>query len=1152
MTSRVKDLARRATRSHRAAPLFALGATPHRRGERRGTNPVVATHYGMLVGRHFEDDAAAARHYFSSGWRLGVVPTPFVDVPGAHFSLAKSLRVRNALARVTRGADTAAFLGGPSRLVPEEHALEVVTEAGSDWLAALTRLARTGRLPLMLGADETSWGRYLARCRDLTDAARLVHDEQLIDLEFYQQQVGGPPFLSSPAALDDLVSNGEVDGRTPHPFFEPEWYRAHDRSQARRGRPASQLLDFVSRGELGQAAPHFWGQRYLTQLEGERPLSLLRHFTEHAGPASTTPSSSGVPSVDRSVAEAAARDRVGNYHRGLHRLQARGPVLGKHHHVDSPPAQDTSCLVVVDERHLVAGLDGLTTVIGQAVDALRVVVIEDVGTVRRPDLQDLVDDTACLDLVARRPGETTGSVVNRLLEEVRPELWARWSPGDRWDASFVATAASALRLHPDAPAAAAVAEGVPQPWLRTEDALWVEDLRGTGVVFRAEGPSAVLPRADLDRGFVEEALIGLAAGASCVVLAQPLARAGRVDPDEHDLRATANAARSRHLVRFAPASTDVGVAIPTYEDWEMTLTAVRRVLETSGEHDVRVVVVDNGSRRPVTSILAACFLDDSRVEVLRVPRNTDFALGSTLGAAVARGRTTVFLNNDTSVQAGWLDPLLEALDEGAAGVQPLLLYGDRTVQTAGTVFLGGMTMPSHLLSGVHPIDVGPQVDAYPFAAVTAACLAVRTDHVASLDGFDPRYVNGMEDVDFCLRLTQLTGAPLRVRTDSRVVHFESRSIGRGDHHDANRDRFAERWSAALQELDDRRILDAGPVALERVERIRWPSSPLWTGRAVLTPRREPIDVTEPRPRLRWAIKSAATGDLLGDMWGDTFFAESLADALRRLGQDVVVDREPSHNRVSAAWDDVTLTLRGLAEYVPQPGAVNLLWIISHPDLVTRHELTCGFAKVYAAGAGWARDVRERWGVAVEPLLQATDVEKFHPGVDRGPQRQGVLFVGRTRGVPRVIVKDVIDAGGEPEVYGDDGWEQFIEPRFVKGTGIHNDAVPQAYGSAAVVLNDHWADMAKNGFFSNRLFDAAATGARVISDRVPGLADLFGPQVQAYNSVERLRELLDPNSPHWPEEDELARLAHRVTQHHSFDARARVLLDDALDAIRERP
>jgi spore maturation protein CgeB len=164
----------------------------------------------------------------------------------------------------------------------------------------------------------------------------------------------------------------------------------------------------------------------------------------------------------------------------------------------------------------------------------------------------------------------------------------------------------------------------------------------------------------------------------------------------------------------------------------------------------------------------------------------------------------------------------------------------------------------------------------------------------------------------------------------------------------------------------------------------------------------------------------------------------------------------------------------------------------------------------------------------------------------------VLFVGRTRGVPRVIVKDVIDAGGEPDVYGDDGWEQFIEPRFVKGTGIHNDDVPQAYGAAAVVLNDHWADMAKHGFFSNRLFDATATGARVISDSVPGLAELFGPQVQAYTSVERLRELLDPHSPHWPEEDELARLAGHVTQHHSFDARARVLLDDAIDAIRERP
>ena len=33
----------------------------------------------------------------------------------------------------------------------------------------------------------------------------------------------------------------------------------------------------------------------------------------------------------------------------------------------------------------------------------------------------------------------------------------------------------------------------------------------------------------------------------------------------------------------------------------------------------------------------------------------------------------------------------------------------------------------------------------------------------------------------------------------------------------------------------------------------------------------------------------------------------------------------------------------------------------------------------------------------------------------------------------------------------------------------------------MVLNDHWEDMRAEGFLSNRLFDAVASGARVVTD-----------------------------------------------------------------------
>jgi len=132
------------------------------------------------------------------------------------------------------------------------------------------------------------------------------------------------------------------------------------------------------------------------------------------------------------------------------------------------------------------------------------------------------------------------------------------------------------------------------------------------------------------------------------------------------------------------------------------------------------------------------------------------------------------------------------------------------------------------------------------------------------------------------------------------------------------------------------------------------------------------------------------------------------------------------------------------------------------------------------------------------------------------------------------------------VFGD-GWEAFIDSAHVGADHLANDLVPSAYRGARIVLNDHWADMARLGFYSNRLFDAVASGARVVSDPVEGLEDVLGPSVRTYRTHDELRSLLDPASTAWPDDDTIVANAARVANEHSFAARAKVLLDDVLAA-----
>jgi len=338
---------------------------------------------------------------------------------------------------------------------------------------------------------------------------------------------------------------------------------------------------------------------------------------------------------------------------------------------------------------------------------------------------------------------------------------------------------------------------------------------------------------------------------------------------------------------------------------------------------------------------------------------------------------------------------------------------------------------------------------------------------------------------------------------------------------------------------------------------------------------------------RWTIDIAAPGSAYAHHWGDYHFAKALAGALERHGQLVTIDSSDSRVRATRDREDVVLVLRGLDRVEPVSGAVNVLWVISHPELVTPEE-AAGFDLVYAASLSWSTDRTREWGRPVEPLLQCTDPTRFHPeAAERrgsplrngplgtiqggknvtdypgGPDYPGVpdypgprlLFVGSSRGVRRPIVDLALATTSDPtkelQLWGV-GWRELVDPSLVAGDFIPNDRLARAYGEAGVVLNDHWDDMRAAGFLSNRLFDAVASGARVVSDEVAGAEELFGGSVRTFRTPEEFQELVtEPFDRHFPDRAQRLVNAAEVASHHSFDERARQLVD-AVHRGRKQP
>jgi GT2 family glycosyltransferase len=263
------------------------------------------------------------------------------------------------------------------------------------------------------------------------------------------------------------------------------------------------------------------------------------------------------------------------------------------------------------------------------------------------------------------------------------------------------------------------------------------------------------------------------------------------------------------------APIQVSVVIPVFNQLSYTRACLEALLRNTPEAAVsyEIVVVDDASSDETPAYLKEALREVPNLVALRNEVNQGFSRTCNRGAAAARGEFVLFLNNDTEVQPGWLQPLYD------------LMRGDPRIGATGsrTTTLDGVVngCDGYFVQSANPrpypvlMFAGGERRLWPTicSVLLGACLMVRTRVFREMGGFDEGFRNGGEDIDLCMRL-MATGRLVVYQPDSLVIHHMYKSgPERFRYGDRNTQQMVLKWSgqfplSAIQLPDGRiRITD---------------------------------------------------------------------------------------------------------------------------------------------------------------------------------------------------------------------------------------------------------------------------------------------------------------------------------------------------------
>lgn len=192
--------------------------------------------------------------------------------------------------------------------------------------------------------------------------------------------------------------------------------------------------------------------------------------------------------------------------------------------------------------------------------------------------------------------------------------------------------------------------------------------------------------------------------------------------------------------------------------------------------DFEVIIVDNGSEEN-PDVIEQNF---PWIKLIKTGKNLGFAGGNNAGFHAATGDYFLLLNNDTEVESGFLEPLVEKMETdprvGIVSSKLLYYYSDRIVQYAGSTSINPFTGRSRFI-GQQEQDQEQFCHSCPTHFGHGAAMMVSRDVIKKVGLMADLFFLYYEELDFCERIRR-AGYTIWFIGSSVVYHKESMSVGK--------------------------------------------------------------------------------------------------------------------------------------------------------------------------------------------------------------------------------------------------------------------------------------------------------------------------------------------------------------------------------------